>query len=147
MGTREATMLKVNVYVAGLYLPAPSRDGADILRRMNPMHISLQLLRNVSRGQMTDALRKGLERNAGARMASFEDRADRLERLIPDLHAGDNVGFTYLPQTRESLVLQLNGREVGRIEGADFAQALFGIWLNEPPNEDLKRGLLGGACK
>lgn len=147
MGTREATVLKVNVYVAGLYLPAPSRDGADILRRMNPMRISLQLLRNVDRGQMTSALREGLKRNAGARMASFEGRAARLEQLIPDLHDGDTIAFTYLPEARGWLVLQVNGQERGRIEGADFAQAFFGIWLNEPPNKDLKRGLLGGECK
>lgn len=148
MGTREATVLKVNVYVAGLYLPAPSRDGAEILRRMTPMRISLQLLRNVDRGQMTSALREGLKRNAGARMASFEDRTARLEQMIPDLHDGDTIAFTYMPQAPHGwLVLQVNGRERGRIEGADFAQAFFGIWLAEPPNKDLKRGLLGGACK
>jgi hypothetical protein len=80
-------------------------------------------------------------------MSTFEDRANRLEQMIPDLHEGDSIAFTYLPQGRGSLVLQVNGRERGRIEGADFAQAFFGIWLNEPPNKDLKRGLLGGECK
>jgi hypothetical protein len=33
------------------------------------------------------------------------------------------------------------------IEGADFARALFLIWLGKhPPNAGLKKGLLGGEC-
>ena len=34
------------------------------------------------------------------------------------------------------------------IEGADFASTLLSIWIgHEPPNGDLKSGLLGGQCK
>ena len=147
MGTREATMFHVDVYVAGLYLPAPSRSGPSVLREMDTMRIVLQLVRDVERGQMTEALRDGLERNAGDHMPGLQTRARRLEQLIPDLRNGDEVAFTYLPEGKGALVLHVNGRPRGRIEGTDFAREFFAIWLHRPPNQELKSGLLGGECK
>ncbi len=35
----------------------------------------------------------------------------------------------------------------GTIEGDDFAKALLAIWLGgDPPNPEIKAGMLGGAC-
>jgi hypothetical protein len=147
MGIREATMFKVDVYVAGLYLAAPAHDGASVLRQMNTMRIVLTLKRDVGRDQMTEAVRNGLRRNAGNAMPVLQDRATRLEQLIPDLRAGDTVTFTYYPVGPGWLVLHLNGREHGRIAGTDFGRAVFAIWLNNAPTDELKRALLGGPCR
>lgn len=147
MGTREATVFDVDVYVAGLYLPAPSRSGPSVLRAMNTMQIVLKLMRDVESDEMSEALQSGLERNAGDRMASLQTRADRLRRLVPDLRKGDEIAITYLPQGKGTLVFQVNGRRGGSVEGTDFAREFFAIWLHRPPNEELKAGLLGGACK
>jgi hypothetical protein len=147
MGARQATMLNVDVYVAGLYLIAPSRDGASVLREMKPMRIVLKMVRNVSRDQMNEAFRKAFERNAGTAMPALETRMAQVERLMPDLHKGDEVVFDYRPGTPGLLDVQVNGRDAGTITGTDFAQTLFSIWLGDhPPNASLKRGLLGGGC-
>jgi chalcone isomerase-like protein len=40
-----------------------------------------------------------------------------------------------------------NGAIKGIIKGDDFAKAFFSIWLGaDPPNPEIKSGLLGGAC-
>jgi hypothetical protein len=145
MGSREATVLNVDVYVAGLYLTAPARSGEEVLRDMGLMRIALQLVRDVERDDMTEAIEDGLKRNVGDNMAAFTGRGARLEQMIPDLRKGDTVAFTYLPD-QKSLVLQVNGQERGRVAGTDFARAFFSIWLAKPPNEGLKRGLLGAGC-
>ena len=41
----------------------------------------------------------------------------------------------------------MNGTVKGTIKGDDFAKAFLFIWLGpEPPNPEIKSGLLGGAC-
>ncbi len=145
MGVREATIFNADVYVAGLYLTERSRDGSAILARMGLMRLALELVRDVERGEMNDAIREGFERNGAS--AAVRGRMRELERLIPDLHDGDKITFTYLPDANEALEVHVDGRLAGRIEGADFARAVFAIWIGaRPPNAGLKRGLLGGAC-
>lgn len=147
MGAREATVFNVDVYVAGLYLPERTRDAASVLDQMRVMRMSLELVRDVERGEMNEAIREGFQRNAGGRLEALRPRIAELERLIPDLGEGDKISFTFRPDAGGVLAVHVNGRLVGRIEGEDFARAFFSIWLgNRPPNAELKRGLLGGAC-
>jgi len=43
--------------------------------------------------------------------------------------------------------VDMNGTAKGTIKGDDFAKAFLAIWLDpEPPNPEVKSGLLGGAC-
>jgi hypothetical protein len=43
--------------------------------------------------------------------------------------------------------VSVNGAVKGTITGDDFSRAFISIWLgNEPPNPELKAGLLGGPC-
>jgi hypothetical protein len=42
----------------------------------------------------------------------------------------------------------VNGAGGNAVKGADFATALLAVWIGaEPPNEELKTGLLGGGCE
>jgi hypothetical protein len=44
----------------------------------------------------------------------------------------------------KGVVVEVKGHVETTIPGADFARALFAIWLGpEPPNTALKEGLLG----
>ena len=52
------------------------------------------------------------------------------------------MSLTYLPGT--GVQVEFKGDVKGVVPGADFAQALFRIWLGpSPPNAGLKEGLLG----
>ena len=43
--------------------------------------------------------------------------------------------------------MNVNGAVKGTIKGDDFAKAFLSIWLGgDPPNPEIKAGLLGGAC-
>jgi hypothetical protein len=51
--------------------------------------------------------------------------------------------FTQVPG--RGIVVEVKGEAKGTLAGADFARALWGVWLGaEPPNPGLKKGLLGG---
>ena len=62
-----------------------------------------------------------------------------------DVKSGDKVTFVSKPGT--GVEVSMNGTVKGTIKGDDFAKALLAIWLGaDPPNPEIKSGLLGGAC-
>ena len=43
--------------------------------------------------------------------------------------------------------VDVNGAVKGTIKGDDFAKAFLSIWRGaDPPNPEIKSGLLGGTC-
>jgi len=141
LGLREATFLKVDVYVAALYLPEKTSDAKQILKSTGPKRMVQHFVRDVDREDMADKTRKGFERNAPRLVPKVKKRMERMLTMLPDVKKGDRVVLTHVSGKVE---LELNGKKVGSIEGDDFAQALFSAWLGpKPPNSGLKRGLLG----
>jgi len=142
LGVREASVLNVDVYVAGLYVPRRSSDPSQILRPDEPKAIQLVFVHEVRRDQMTKAWQEGFQRNAGPELAALQPRIDLLNAWMVDMTKGDALAFTYLPG--QGVEVRVRGTVKGTIPGDDFARALFGVWLGpHPPNEGLKAGLLG----
>ncbi|MET0387635.1 MAG: chalcone isomerase family protein [Polyangiales bacterium] len=146
MGIRRATFLKVHVYVAGLYVPQPSRDVDGILQAARPKQLTLHFLRDVSRGDMMEAIRDGLKDNAGPRLnAASQQHVQNLERLLPNLHSGTVLDLSYQP--KRGLRIEADGHLIGVENDDAFANLLFHVWLGpKPPDDGLKQGLLGRSC-
>ncbi len=143
LGLREATFLKVDVYVAGLYLEQKSSDPEAILSSGDVSRIRMQFVRNVKRKKMTEAWIEGFEKNAKD-VTVLNERIDRLNGFMVDMAKGDTMTFTWLPGSGVSV--SINGEDRGTIEGEDFARALWSIWLGpQPPNAGLKAGMLGSS--
>ncbi len=146
LGLRQATLFKVDVYVAGLYLSQISSDAASILELDMPTQIVLHFVRDVERKALIEGWDAGFGSNAGDATAALTARIETFKGMMADVQTGDRLDFLYIPGvgTRVSV----KGTSQGTIQGADFAQALYGIWLGpRPPNTDLKSGLLGGTCE
>jgi hypothetical protein len=142
LGVREATVFNVDVYVAGLYLPARSSDPATILRPDEPKVLQMVFVHDVTRDQMTKAFREGFDKNAGSNQLALSPRVEQLLGYMTDLKKGDTLIFTSLPGA--GVEVRAGGQLKGTIPGDDFAQAFFRIWLGpNPPNAGLKEGLLG----
>jgi len=145
LGIREATVLEVEVYVAALYLPQKSGDADAILGASQPWQLDLHFVRSVTASEMKDAFEDGFQ-NAGADVSTLQPKIDQLTGMFTDFEEGQVVSFTSVPAT--GVEVAVDGTAKGTIAGDDFAKALLGIWLGpEPPNDDLKSGLLGGACE
>ena len=144
MGLREATVFNVNVYVAALYLLKRSSDGEKIAAAEEPKQMRIQFVRNVSKNDMAEALQNGFLRAAGDSYGKLKERVQRLLAVLPEFKSGDRFTITYRPGNGVELK---SSSANTTIEGADFARALFLIWLGKhPPNAGLKKGLLGGEC-
>lgn len=144
MGLREATVFNVNVYVAGLYLLKRSSNGEQIAAAEEPKQMRIQFLRDVSKSDMAEAIQKGFVRATGDSYGKLKARVERLMAVLPEFKNGDRFTITYRPG--RGVDLKSNSAST-TIEGADFARALFLIWIGKhPPNAGLKKGLLGGEC-
>jgi hypothetical protein len=145
LGLRQATIFKVNVYVAALYVPQPSKDANAILKSSVPKELILQFVRDVDGSDLSKGWQEGFENNAKAQLPALKERIETFKGLMPDVKAGERLRLTYKPGAGVQVVI--NKAVKGTIKGDDFAQALFSIWLGaNPPNAELKAGLLGGAC-
>ena len=142
MGLR--TKLGFKVYVLGLYVENPSKDAATIISSDQIKSVRMSLLRDVTGPKISEAIADGFQRNSAPQMGALKARLDQFAKLIPDSSKGDEIVLTYVPG--KGTVVAAKGAEKGVIEGKDFADALFAVWLGaNPVQDDLKKAMLGGS--
>jgi hypothetical protein len=128
-------------YVAALYL-APDASVAEVLGDV-PRRLEIEYFWSIPGDGFVDATLDGIRRNTDDE--SFDrlrPRIDRFNTFYTTVEPGDRYELTYVPG--QGTELALNGASLGRVEGADFARALFSIWVGaEPFDESLKAQLLG----
>jgi hypothetical protein len=146
LGLRQATILKVNVYVAALYVAKVSSDAHALLGSNTPKELILHFVHNVSDDDLKKAWQEGFAHNAKEQLAALQERIDKLKGWMVDMQSGQRLTFIHTPGA--GLQVDVNGTVKGTIPGDDFATAFLSIWLGaHPPNPGLKSGLLGGACE
>jgi len=142
VGLCEWGFFAVDLYRAGLYLEKPCRDPQKIIDSGDAKCIHLYFLRSLSREQLRKAYDAAFKVNAKQVLPALKERIDKLLDMMEDVEKGDSLIFVYLPEL--GIEVRLKNRVKGVIEGFDFASAFFRLYLgSSPPDEDLKRGLLG----
>ena len=147
LGIRTLTILRVKVYVAGLYLAQKSRDARAILASPGPKVILLQFLHTASKADIEKQYREGEAKNCGHGECPPADQGDyeRLIALTPGAAVGDTLTYVC---TQRGLRVLFNSKQVGEIANADLAmRVLAGFIGNSPPSEELKANLLGAAAE
>lgn len=132
--------LVIKAYVAALYLGEgvePSAALGDVAKRLEAEYF--WALDGEDFGPVTE---EGMRRNVdAATLAALRPRLEQFAALFVDVRPGDRYALTYLPDVGTEV--SLNGRPLGTVPGADFAAALFAIWLGpQPLDEPLKQALL-----
>jgi len=136
-----------NVYVAALYLPQKQKSAEAIIADDHDHRIVLYMLREVSGKKMFSAFQDAIEANLTSDEKSTLDKQikqmGQIFESISEVKKNDIVRFDYVPATGTSITV--NGAERGVIAGVAFNRALLKIWLgNNPVQDDLKEGMLGG---
>jgi hypothetical protein len=145
LGLRQATAFKVNVYVAALYVAKTSTDPNALLAANTPYQLILQFVRNVGADDVRKGWSEGFEKNAKDQLPALKDRIAMVNSWMADVKTGERLTFIHKPGT--GLQVDVNGTVKGTIKGDDFSKAFLSIWLGgDPPNPEIKAGLLGGAC-
>jgi hypothetical protein len=146
-GLRTKSFLAVKVYVGALYVTQRSTDAAAIVALDAPRVIRLNLLRDVDKDSMLNAFRDGIENNSPGQAAALAPRLKLVESSFPPEFKDKQVlAIAYVPG--QGTTIGVEGGKTITIEGKDFADALFRIWIGPKPTdgglEDLKAALLSG---
>ena len=143
-GAGLRTRFFFKVYVIGLYLERPATDAGVVLGTDSVRRAELHTLRALSGPEIASAIGRAFEQNAGDAATGLRDRLERFESMFPAVEAGDTLVLTYLPGRGASVVA--NGKEVGVVEGKDFADVLFSVWIGaKPVDPALRQALLAGG--
>jgi hypothetical protein len=145
LGLRTLTVFHVKIYVAGLYLPQPSKDAQQILSMPGTKVIVMEFLHAGSKADVEKEYRKGEQENCGDGQCDPSDAKD-FERLIaaaPGVEPGDT--YTYVVSDKgvrllanNKLVIDLANKDLGY-------RILAGFIGNHPPSPELRSQLLGQA--
>ena len=130
----------VKAYVGAFYLEKTSSTEEALLDRSK--RIEIEYLRPIKGKDFGPATNQGIVRNLdGKRFQRLLPRIEYHNSLYEDVQPGDRYSLTYIPGRGTELAL--NDKPKGIIKGADFAAAVFSIWLGpEPINKSFKKQLL-----
>ena len=134
----------IDVYVGALYLPRTGQSVERIRGTDQPGRVEMHFVYDeVSQEKLADAWREGFAANNPSEVR--ETIAERIETFIglfPAAGDGDVFAMEYLPG--DGTAVMINGETVGTIAGGEFFRALLAVWVGpEPPDADLRRGMLG----
>ncbi|HEV8501262.1 MAG TPA: chalcone isomerase family protein [Casimicrobiaceae bacterium] len=145
-GAGVRTKLVFKIYVGSLWLPRRASDLAGVVAQ-SPRRIRMDLLRDLSADQLTDALLEGLRDNlSAAELAAVKDETDQLVVAMKgfgDVKQGSVVTLDYVDGATH---VTLDARERATIAGEAFNKALTRIWLGDHPVQaSLQKDMLGGG--
>ncbi|MCB1044576.1 MAG: chalcone isomerase family protein [Acidobacteria bacterium] len=140
-GLRKKLFIKV--YAGGLYLQAKSSDQNKVIKADEPMAVRLHFIYDgVSSEKLTEAWNEGFKNATGGKTAAIQAKIDTFNGMFSQTaNKGDVYDVIYEPGKGTSVLV--NGVSKGTVEGLEFKQAVFGIWLcDKPADSGLKEGML-----
>lgn len=134
----------IKVYVGGLYLPQKEKAAAKILSEDVPRRMVMHFLYSVSKDQMCDAWKEGLEQNSPKAAPDVKKAFTTLCAWMEPIPKGNELTLTYTPG--KGTEVQVNGKTKGTLEGKATSDAIVGTWIGPDPGPgaDFKKGVLGG---
>jgi hypothetical protein len=135
----------IDLYVAGLYLQAPSASAEQVVSEDKPMALRLHIISGlITAEKMVNATNEGFELATGGNTAAIKAEIDQFINVFrEEIKEGDIFDLVYVPG--QGVNVTKNGVDKGIVKGTEFKKAMFGIWLSDNPVHDgLKAELLGG---
>ncbi len=129
----------IDVYVGALYLPTPTRSGADAIANDVSKRITMHFLyKQVTKAQLQETFAEGF-----AKTAAPAGTPETLYGFLSDVKSGDELQLEYVPG--QGTTVTVRGKVRGTVPGKEFMVALWTVFLGtSPPTAALKAGMLGG---
>jgi hypothetical protein len=147
-GTAVRSALGFGIYAVGLFLASPTGDENHIMTAdPSPKRLRIVTLRDLGETRFVGAVQASIARNFSA-----EERlqyAGELGRFLDcfrgggALPKGTEALIDYVPGT--GMVISLDGTTLEVIPGGGFYHAILRLWIANPLQPSIKKGLLGGG--
>lgn len=137
--------LKLDLYVAALYLPPEEVNTKDVLDSEVSKKLIIYYKRGIKVSWMNKVAEKNIRKNPTVDFFKIEQQVKAIGRAYTQVNKGDNYTLSY-DAKKQTTTLFLNDNEVIQINGSDFSRAYFGIWLGPySANQELCAKLLNQA--
>lgn len=135
-GKASLTWLFLTAYDASLWTDAP------VWSMDTTFALSITYRMSFTREELVERTLEEMQRvSPGLRRAELTGFGASLERAFQNVESGDRLTALMVPGTPVRFFH--NGKPMHQIDGADFAEAFFGIWLSPRTAEPaVRRGLL-----
>lgn len=142
IGLRKATFLKLKVYAAGLYLEKKSQNSDEIINSPGVKKVVMKFIRNVSAGDVKGAWEKSFKSLCESEQCdSIQADIQKLKDAMEDVKEGDTMIYGFGPSHLE---VSIRGEKKAEIPTGLLSKLVLKTWLGpNPPNSELKEGLLG----
>ncbi|MBJ7259810.1 MAG: chalcone isomerase family protein [Chthoniobacterales bacterium] len=147
-GEATRTVWGFEVYKIRLYLHEVMRSAEKILgSKKHPKRIEITMTRAVDEEQFTSTVQESIDNNFTPE--EKENFSGQLSQFLgcfnhgAELKPGNVITIEYTPA--DGTVVQLDGRTLDTIPGADFYHALLRLWIGKPLQKSIKDGLVGAA--
>ncbi|MDZ4662305.1 MAG: chalcone isomerase family protein [Pseudomonadota bacterium] len=145
LGTRLTRILfvPIKVYVAGLYIEKKTKLSNEIIESTSPKKVVLHFLREVSKSKVTEGWEVAFKNNCGALCEEQKPLIKRFLTMMTDMQSGDRMVFSVFS---DHLQVTVKNKDQGAIFDPHFPKTIMSVFIGkEPPNPELKEGLLGGS--
>lgn len=142
-GARE--ILWLDVYLVVIYFNELDYNSEELIQANKTMGLRLYMKSSlVSKKRIKMAIERGFNKYTQGNYKKYKTRIEQMiDSFEEEIYKNDVIDLIYFP-TEETRFYK-NNQYLGTIQGADFKQALFGIWLSEHAvDKDLKEDLLKG---
>lgn len=134
-------LIFVKAYTGAFYLPKESDESQaldDIMK-----YLELEYRVAISADDFAKATHQKIKESVSdSTYIRLYPKIESLNKLYRSVRPGDRYALAYIPGEGTQLIY--NSNSLGKIEGADFANALFGIWIgNNPIDKEFRDKLLG----
>ncbi|MEX2286881.1 MAG: chalcone isomerase family protein, partial [Planctomycetaceae bacterium] len=146
IGVGVRTQFRLEMYAMALYCATGAQSDRNIIEFDLPAAIRLEIVSNlVSKERFERAVIRGFRNSTFGKPNQLQaELAELLPAFADPLKKKDVFDFVYQPGIGTRVVK--NGEVKATVQGAEFKQALFGIWIGEAPiDEALKNQLLASV--
>jgi Chalcone isomerase-like len=141
IGLRTFSVLRIPIYVAGLYLERRSDNPDAIMRSTETKLLDIRFLRDIDAEAARKAWLDGFEGNCKKPCYLDPHDVQRFLAAVPSVHNGDETTLLFTPN---GVGVRFNGQPMGAITDPHFAEIMLATFIGvEPPTPRLKRQLLG----
>ncbi len=119
----EATVFKVDVYVAGLYLPARQSNPDAVLKCDGPWQVRMTYLRDIGSKRFRGGWGDALEGRPELRVRGVRQLVGDLLVTLREVRKGDVHTLTFDPS--EGFLFAINGKVVFRTKDHTFARLII----------------------
>lgn len=132
----------IDIYAAALYLPFKSKNPNKVISSNVPKRLDIEFIYSkVPKQKMLDTFEQNLKDNPQI-PKSAQKKMRSCYQWFQNFTTGDTVSFIYEPQ--KGTTFFINGDPKTTIEGTDFMEAVFTIYLGpKPASVPLRQSLLG----